>query len=66
MFGKHAMDVGNQAVQAAVMCEKVISQLDHLRIHHKDATGIIRMQRLLMKRRKELFYLKRHDGLAYL
>ena len=48
------------------MCEKVISQLDHLRIHHKDATGIIRMQRLLMKRRKELFYLKRHDGLAYL
>jgi len=59
------MDCGNQAIQAAVMCEKVISQLDHLRVHHKDASGIIRMQRLLAQRRKWLFYLKNNDGLAY-
>ncbi len=49
-----------------MQCEKVISMLDHLRVHHHDASAIIRMQRLLQIRRKWLFYLKRHDGLAYL
>lgn len=59
------MDCGNQAIQTAIQCEKVISMLDHLRVHHHDASAIIRMQRLLSIRRKELFYLKRHDALAY-
>lgn len=64
-FGKHNMDCGNQAIQAAIFCEKTISMLNHLRVHHKDATALIRCQKLLAQRRKFLFWLKIHDGLSY-
>ena len=64
-FGKHQLDVGNQAVQAAVMCEKVVSLLNHMRENHKDVSGLIRLQRALAQRRRFLFYLKNHDFLAY-
>lgn len=59
------MDTGNQAVQAAIHCEKTISLLNHLRENHKDVSALIRLQRELSERRKALFYLKRHDFLGY-
>ena len=64
-FGKHSLDTGNQAVQAAVFCEKVVSLLNHLRENHKDVSGLIRLQRALAQRRRALFYLKTHDFLGY-
>lgn len=64
-FGKNALDVGNAAIQAARHCERTISLLNHLRVHHRDATAIIRMGVQLQQRRNELLYLKRHDALAY-
>ena len=42
-FGKHNMDVGNQAIQAAVFCEKVVSLLNHLRENHKDVSALIKL-----------------------
>jgi hypothetical protein len=42
-FGKHALDVGNQAIKAAISCERVISLLDHLRENHKDVSALIRL-----------------------
>eukprot|EP00347_Sterkiella_histriomuscorum_P015955 403355050 len=65
IFGKHQMDVGNNAIQAAVLCEKVVSLLNHMRENHKDVSGLIRLQRSLAQRRRFLFYLKNNDFLAY-
>ena len=45
LLGKHALDVGNAGIQAAVHCEKVITLLDHIRKNHKDVTALIRLQR---------------------
>ena len=59
------MDVGNREIQAAVMCEKVVSLLNHMREHHKDVAGLIRLQRALAQRRRLLFQLKNHDFLSY-
>jgi ribosomal protein S15 len=59
------MDTGNQGIQTAVHCEKVISLLNHLRENHKDVSGLIKLQRGLTARRKALYYLKNHDFLAY-
>ena len=59
------MDVGNQAIQACMHCEKTITLLNHLRIHHKDISALIKLQRNLVERRKALFYLKRHEQLDY-
>ena len=59
------MDVGNQAIKAAISCERVISLLDHLRENHKDVSALIRLQKQLAVRRKDLFYLKRNEFLAY-
>jgi small subunit ribosomal protein S15 len=64
-FGQHALDVGNAGVQAAISCERVISMLDHIRKNHKDVAALIKLQRLLVRRRKMLMYLKREDGLKY-
>ena len=64
-FGQHSMDTGNQAIQAAVFCEKVVSLLNHLRENHKDVSALIRLQRGLAQRRRSLFYLKNHNFLAY-
>jgi ribosomal protein S15 len=42
-FGKHALDVGNQAIQACMHCEKTITLLNHLREHHKDVSALIKL-----------------------
>lgn len=39
--------------------------LDHIRKNHKDVAALIKLQRLLVRRRKSLLYLKRQDGLKY-
>lgn len=59
------MDTGNQSIQAAVFCEKVVSLLNHLRENHKDVSGLIRLQKALAQRRRSLFYLKTNDFLQY-
>ena len=64
-FAQHSLDVGNQAIQACMHCEKTITILNHLRVHHKDVSALIKLQRQLVERRKGLFYLKRHEPLAY-
>lgn len=64
-FGQHSLDTGNQAIQAAVHCEKVISLLNHLRENHKDGSALIQLQKQLRVRRNALFILKRHNFLAY-
>ena len=46
-------------------CEKTISLLDHLRVHHKDIAALIKLQRNLAERRAALFYLKRKQPLEY-
>ena len=65
IFSTHSLDVGNQAIQAAIQCEQTISLLDHLRKHHKDVSALIRLERLLVDRRKSLMYLKCKNYLAY-
>ena len=64
-FAKHALDVGNQAIQACMVCEKTITLLNHLRINHKDVSALIKLQRNLVERRKALFYLKREMPMEY-
>lgn len=64
-FGKHALDVGNAAIQACMVCEKTITLLNHLRINHKDISALIKLQRNLAERRKALFYLKREQPMEY-
>lgn len=64
-FGIHYMDTGNQSIQAAIFCEKVVSLLNHLRENHKDVSALIRLQRALAQRRRSLFFLKTHDFLGY-
>ena len=46
-------------------CEKTITILNHLRVHHKDVSALIKLQRQLVERRKALFYLKREQPLEY-
>mmetsp|Transcript_29977 Transcript_29977/g.45838 ORF Transcript_29977/g.45838 Transcript_29977/m.45838 type:complete len:88 (-) Transcript_29977:8-271(-) len=46
-------------------CEKTISLLNHLRIHHKDVSALIKLQRNLAERRKGLSYLKREQPVEY-
>ena len=65
IFGQHSLDVGNQAIQACMHCEKTISLLNHLRIHHKDVSALIKLQRNLAERRAALFYLKREQPMEY-
>ena len=43
IFAKHSLDVGNQAIQACMHCEKTISLLNHLREHHKDVSALIKL-----------------------
>ena len=64
-LGKHALDVGNLGIQAAVHCERTISLLDHVRKNHKDVSALIRLQKQLSVRRKALFRIKAQDYLAY-
>lgn len=64
-FGDHALDCGNPGVRAAISCERTISLLDHLRENHKDVSALIRLQRQLAIRKRDLFYLKRTDYLKY-
>ena len=64
-LGKHALDVGNLGIQAAVHCERVITLLDHIRANHKDVSALIRLQKHLQVRRRALFRVKALDYLAY-
>ena len=43
IFGQHSLDVGNQAIQACMHCEKTISLMNHLRVHHKDISALIKL-----------------------
>ncbi len=43
IFQDHSLDVGNQAIQACMHCEKTISLLNHLRVHHKDVSALIKL-----------------------
>ena len=45
MLGKHALDCGNNGIQAAVHCERTITLLDHIRSNHKDVSALIRLQK---------------------
>ena len=65
IFGTHTLDVGNQAIQAAIQCEKTISLLDHLRRNHKDMSALIRLERQLVVRKKSLMVVKCNNYLAY-
>ena len=46
-------------------CEKTLTILSHLRMHHKDVSALIKLQRNLRDRRAALFYLKREQPLEY-
>ena len=46
-------------------CEKTITLLNHLRVHHKDVSALIKLQRNLAERRAALFYLKRNQPVEY-
>ena len=48
-----------------MQCEKTISLLNHLRVHHKDVSALIKLQRNLAERRAALFYLKREEPVNY-
>ena len=39
--------------------------MNHLRVHHKDISALIKLQRNLAERRAALFYLKREQPLEY-
>jgi ribosomal protein S15P/S13E len=52
-------------MQAAVFCEKVISQVNHLRDNHKDITGVIRLIDLINRRKRAMEYLRKVNYADY-
>ena len=64
-FSKHERDTASPAITASVLCENVIHNLNHLKLHKNDMSAFIKLKHYLTKRRKYLRYLKHKDPNAY-
>ena len=64
-YQRHVLDCGNAAIQCAIMSEKIILQMSHVKIYPKDKGAGRYLTYLIQKRRTMLNYCMRTDYHRY-
>jgi small subunit ribosomal protein S15 len=64
-YGKNDTDTGSEAVQVAMLTERIKELAGHLNEHRKDFSSQWGLRKMVGQRRRLLKYIKSHDLTAY-
>ena len=62
---RHETDVGSPEVQVVRLTERIAAMQEHLKMHKKDRHGRRGLQAMMIRRRKEMKYLRRTNAERY-